>query len=134
MRHPVQLAANYSGVPPTCRLARGVALASLGFLVWLACASAPQPPSAIAREEPAAFIVQATDLATALEAVREVGGEVTHQLAVIRAVGARLTPSQRAELEARAGITRVWEDRAVNLQAMPPSPPTQGAKQLEAGE
>ncbi len=50
------------------------------------------------------------------------GGELTHELEVIRAVGARLTPSQRAALESLDGITRVWEDRPVSLQASLPAP------------
>ncbi len=156
MRQPVQLAPNHSGVPPTCRIAildgragtsssasgprtlleglRGVAVASLGFLFWLACSGAPPPAAAPVAEEPepAPFIVQGTDLATVLEAVRKVGGEVTHELAVIRAVGARLTPSQRAELETLDGITRIWEDRPVSLQTQRTSPET--ASRLAAGE
>ncbi len=161
MRQPVQLAPNHSGVPPTCRIAildgrtgeggpaasgrrtvleglRGVAIASLGFLVWLACAGTPQPvapigeqPNSPPKEEAAPFIVQGTDLATVLEAVRKVGGEVTHELAVIRAVGARLTPSQRAELEALDGIIRIWEDRPVSLQSRRTAPET--ASRLAAG-
>lgn len=143
MRQPVQRASSHSGVPPTRRLAildsrarvssttsgrlaglRGVAVASLGLLIWLACSAAPPPSATPAEEETSPFIVQGTDLATVLEAVREVGGEVTHELAVIRAVGARLTPSQRAELEALDGITRVWEDRPVSIQSLYPVPET----------
>ncbi len=153
MRHPVQLAPCHSGISPTCRLAildgraggtppgngprtlleglRGVAVASLGFMVWLACAGAPQPSAAPIEEEASPFIVQGTDLATVLEAVRQVGGEVTHELAVIRAVGARLTPSQRAELEALDGIIRIWEDRPVSLQSRRTAPET--ASRLAAG-
>ncbi len=146
MHHLVQLAPSHSEISAACRLAildgragaapagsglrslleslRGVAIASLGFLVWLACVAAPQPstapveeePAPIVEEEPVPFIVQGTDLATAIEAVREVGAEVTHELAVIRAVGARLTAAQRTQLEALDGITRVWEDRPVKIQ------------------
>ncbi len=164
MRQPVQLAPNHSGVPPTCRIAmldgrtggvgptgggprtvleglRGVAIASLGFLVWLACAGTPQPaapigeqPNSPPEEEAAPFIVQGTDLATVLEAVRKVGGEVTHELAVIRAVGARLTPSQRAQLEALDGITRVWEDRPVSIQSSRLTPPTSVASRFATVE
>ncbi len=170
MRHLVQLAPNHPEISTSCRLAildgtagttpsgsglrslleslRGVAVASLGFLVWLACSGAPQPSSGPVEEQPASpkvgsFIVQGTDLATVLEAVRKVGGEVTHELALIRAVGARLTASQRTELEGLEGITRIYEDRAVSIQAQRLEPdagsvgrPFEGrhAKHLEAGE
>ncbi len=161
MRYLVQLAPNHPETSTPCRLAildgavdtvapggglrnlleslRGVAVASLGFLVWLACSGAPQPAAAPAESEPpppsasSSFIVQGTDLATVLEAVRKVGGEVTHELAVIRAVGARLTASQRAELEKLEGITRIYEDRAVSIQARHPSPDG-AAGHLEAEE
>lgn len=96
---------------------RGTGVAALCLLFWLACSSAPEPTTSPIEEAAASFIVQGTDLATVTEAVRDVGGELTHELAVIRAVGARLTPSQRTALESLDGITRVWEDRSVNLQA-----------------
>ncbi len=109
---------------------RGAAV-GLGLMVWLACSGAPVPSQAPAEEgaqapvedssrtpaeETGAFIVQGKDLATALEAVRQVGGEVTHELGVIRAVGARLTERQRAALEELEGITRIYEDRPVRTQ------------------
>ncbi len=143
MRQLIQLAPNHPEISTPCRLAnldgiavpsgsgprtlleslRGFAVAGLGFVVWLACAGAPQPSQAPVEEEIGSFIVQGTDLATVLEAVREVGGEVTHELAVIRAVGARLTNRQRAALEERDGITRIYEDRAVSIQSVRPLPP-----------
>ena len=44
------------------------------------------------------LIVQGRDLATVAEAVRGVGGEITHELGIIDAVAARLTRAQRARL------------------------------------
>lgn len=58
-------------------------------------------------------IIQGPSLAAAQAAVRAVGAEVTHELRIIRAVAVRLTPAERAELEA-AGL-RLYEDRAVRL-------------------
>jgi hypothetical protein len=59
-------------------------------------------------ETATAVIVQGTDLASVAAAVRAVGGEITHELGIIDAVGARLTPSQIAQLEA---------DETLNVQA-----------------
>ncbi len=121
-------------LPAMLESLRGVAVAALCFLVWLGCSGAPQPATAAPEEEAAPFIVQGSDLATVLEAVRRVGGEITHELAVIRAVGARLTESQRAALEALDGITRVWEDRPVSIQAIRPAPDSATAGGLSARE
>ena len=46
-------------------------------------------------------IVQARDLAAASDAVRAVGGTVTHELDIINAVGARLTRAQATALRNR---------------------------------
>ncbi len=144
--------ARLSGAPvgrerrSSLEIRRGVV--GLGLMIWLACSGAPVPPQAPTEEntqapveessqspveeEIGAFIVQGTDLATALEAVRKVGGEVTHELGVIRAVGARLTESQRAALEGFEGITRIYEDRPVSTQQAPSRGDAPG--HLESGE
>ncbi len=150
------------GLPAVLESLRGVAIAGLCLLAWLGCSGASDPatvPSAEERpsageaspagvptdevppaeaaapsEEPAPYIVQGTDLATVVEAVRKVGGELTHELAVIRAVGARLTESQRQALEATSGITRIWEDRPVSLQTTRSSPERDAAGGLKLRE
>ena len=48
----------------------------------------PSPTSARSAAEPNRVIVQSADVASAASAVRQVGGEVTHELAIIDAVGA----------------------------------------------
>ncbi len=121
-------------LPAILETLRGVGIGALCFLAWLGCSGAPQP-AAVPSEEPSSpYIVQGSDLATVIEAVREVGGELTHELAVIRAVGARLTESQRARLEATLGITRIWEDRPVSLQATRPPPELSAADRLSVRE
>ena len=60
------------------------------------------------------YIVQAANLDQAKTAVIEVGGEVTHELDIIRAVGATLTADQLRAVRARDDVKRVYEDRAVN--------------------
>src|SRR5579862_6061154 len=51
------------------------------------------------------YIVQASSFAVALAAVKRVGGIVTHELAVIDAVAANLTPAQASALRSRRGLT-----------------------------
>ena len=61
-------------------------------------------------------IVQGDDVATAANAVRDVGGEITHMLAIIDAVAARIPAAQRTRLEERATL-RVYDDHAVEVAA-----------------
>ena len=72
-------------------------------------------------QEPARqrVIVQGIDLETAAERVRDAGGEITHRLGIIDAVGARLTAAQRTRLAASGAVRRIWEDRAVELATAP---------------
>lgn len=63
---------------------------------------------------PLELIVQAHDFATAAEAVRAAGGEVTHELASINAVGARLTLAQLALLMDLDGV-HVYENRGAEI-------------------
>lgn len=60
---------------------------------------------AAASRATALYIVQATQPRVAAEAVRSVGGRITHELAIIDAVAARLSPAQVAQLEKRPGLT-----------------------------
>lgn len=85
-------------------------------LLLVACgaaAAALMAPADPASHETAVkerFIVQAADLAGARAAVELVGGETTHELGVIRAVGAALTTAQRERLQGFKGL-RVYADR-----------------------
>ncbi len=107
-------------------LAAAPALAAL----LAACTSTAPPatePETVAEPETAEptadtgeaspFIVQGTDLAAVAAAVKEVGATVTHELKIIRAVGARLTAAQRAALEKHPAVTRIYEDRKVGINA-----------------
>ncbi|MBT8067046.1 MAG: S8 family peptidase [Gammaproteobacteria bacterium] len=60
------------------------------------------------------YIVQAANLDQARTAVIEAGGEVTHELDIIRSVGATLTRDQLKAVRARSDVKRVYEDRAVS--------------------
>jgi|GEM_PF-2454057 hypothetical protein len=69
--------------------------------------SAPRTTSAI---------VQSTSLAQASALVRGVGGTVTHELGIIDAVAANLTPSQLSTIKGQPGI-RLYGDSPVLLVA-----------------
>ncbi len=70
----------------------------------------------------ASVIVQGTDMASAAQAVRQIGGEVTRELGIINAVGAELTAEQRRALIEDA--FRVIADRGVSVA---------GAKKVKVG-
>lgn len=93
------------------------ALASLAA-AWAGTSTHPWAPAEGAAES---MIVQAADAATAAAAVGAVGGTVTHDLAVINAVGARLTASQGRALAARPGVARVYSDRALRSNGHAPT-------------
>ena len=61
--------------------------------------------------------MQGADLDEVLSAVEKAGGEVTHELRIIRAAGVRLTVEQRELLEADPAITKIWADRAVETDS-----------------
>ena len=63
----------------------------------------------------ASYIVQAADLETAVTAVQQVGGELTHELGIINAVGANLTAAQFAVLEKNSDITNLQENRQLQM-------------------
>ena len=69
----------------------------------------PVAPTA-APGAPVGYIVQATSAQLAAGAVTEVGGELTHRLEVIDAVGARLSAEQLTALRTRSGV-RIYDNR-----------------------
>ena len=54
------------------------------------------------------YIVQASDVVTAAAMVEYVGGEVTHELGVINAVGAKLSESQLRRLNSADVPLRIY--------------------------
>ncbi len=63
------------------------------------------PKSAPEQNEEALWsIVQASSVERAAAAVQAAGGEFVRELSIIRAVSARLTPTQKQQLESQAGI------------------------------
>ena len=69
----------------------------------------------------ASYIVQAASLEQAVGAVQDVGGEITHELGIINAVGARLTDGQRETLDALPQV-RTYRDREAQVAKRPVSP------------
>jgi serine protease AprX len=92
---------------------------ALGLLVAAAAGAAPAPAPeqdvvADAHSQVlTGYIVQAAALDVARDAVQAVGGEITHELGVIRAVGARLNESQLAALRQRPDVRGVFADTTV---------------------
>ncbi|MGB5623750.1 MAG: hypothetical protein WBN65_14755, partial [Gammaproteobacteria bacterium] len=61
------------------------------------------------------YIVQGTSLSAVKSLVAEQGGEITHELGVIRAVAADLTPDQAARLRVSPGIRRLYGNDSVEV-------------------
>jgi hypothetical protein len=68
-------------------------------------------------ESSEAYIVKGTSSERMAELVVEVGGKVTHELKIIRAVGARLTDDQRNTLAEHPDVSRIWRDREAKVQS-----------------
>ncbi|MGB5831456.1 MAG: S8 family serine peptidase, partial [Thiohalocapsa sp.] len=66
-----------------------------------------------ATEATRSVIVQGPDLAKLRAAVHDVGGTITHELGVIRALAVSLTPEQQDSLALQPGVGRMFENRAV---------------------
>ena len=86
-----------------------VALLSLALAMAGTLAPGPAGPSPAT----SSFIVQSIDAATAAAAVLAAGGGVERELGIINAVEARLTASQRRQLDRQVATARVWADREV---------------------
>ncbi len=73
-----------------------------------------------ADEAVSAYIVKGTSAERMAELVVEVGGKVTHELGIIRAVGAELTEAQRDALAEHPEVARIWHDREAEVQGETP--------------
>ncbi len=65
------------------------------------------------------YIAQGASLAGVKAAVVAAGGEITHELGIIRAVGARLTPNQYENLRAATAVQRLYENRSAETAKKP---------------
>ena len=92
----------------------GLALVlAVGIIVYAALALSPGKATQ-------AYIVQGHDLVSLQNAVEAVGGEVTHKLGIINAVGARLSDAELRALKQRQEVRRVYADSAVEITGKPP--------------
>ncbi len=82
----------------------------------IALTGAPAGPRGHDEAEVHSLIVQGTDAAAVAVAVQEVGGRITHELGIIRAVAADLTPAQERRLAGTRGL-RLYGSRQVELDA-----------------
>ncbi len=92
-------------------------------------------PGRATADSTANYIVQADTMARAVELVMQVGGRVGEELAIIRAVGADLTPQQLDELRALEAPVKIYENRAVQVRGDVPEtwfPSQVGAAELHA--
>jgi len=85
---------------------------ALGIGGGVAAAEAPaEAPTVVS------VIAQGADVETVAAAVDEVGGTVTRELRIIRAVAAEVTPSQERALARHEAVKRVWRDGTVEAQS-----------------
>ena len=78
--------------------------------------------TALPRKEPTeTYIVQGASLAQVRSAVDALGGEITHELEIIEAVGARLTARQHATIRASGVVRRLYDNRRVETAKKKPS-------------
>ena len=105
--------------------ARVFTLLAVALSVFCLACTAAKPGAEVAPQESTfAVIVQGSDFEAVTAAVLNVGGTITHELKIIRAVGARLTATQRADLEQDSAVSRIYEDRKVEVKSG--GPPTMG--------
>ncbi len=95
----------------------------LGFLLAMLSASCSLQSQTVPAVSPAqvqsasAYIVQASSVEAARKAVEAVGGVVTHDLTIIRAVGATLYPDQVEGLRSQPDVRQVFEDATVTTSS-----------------
>jgi len=94
----------------TCRIAEFAA--GVGLLSAVVLTALPS------RQATETYIVQGASLAGVKTAVESVGGEITHDLSVIRAVGAELNESQVSRLRSHAEQLNVFSNRSIRTASV----------------
>ena len=69
--------------------------------------------SAIQVAKSQSFIVQGRNLNTVIQAISDVGGKITHQLAIINGVGTLLDSNQYQSLLSNPSIKNIYKDRTI---------------------
>ena len=91
------------------------ALVTVSLMGFLWTASPPLTAEVDQVRQPARVIIQGGNVATILTAVRAVGGQVTHELGMIKGIGARLTPAQIRQLEKLERTLRIRPERTTTV-------------------
>lgn len=73
-----------------------------------------QLPSAEKITPQQSFIVQGYDIDVVTKAIEEVGGDITHTLAIINSVGATLNQAQQQQLQKKSEIKALYKDHSIN--------------------
>ena len=73
-----------------------------------------------AQEEVLSVIIQGSDIAALSAAVQGFGGDVTHELAIINAIGAELTTSQLRALKNTGLVKRIYPDAEAHAAQVEP--------------
>ena len=85
---------------------------TVAMLVAAALLGGGAGQSATPVETTSSAIVQASDAVSAARLVEAAGGTVTHELGIIRAVGARLTAAQRDRLAGLQGVLHLYDHQS----------------------
>ena len=93
------------------RMLRTLLEGGLTCLILACGAPLPQTTVADSTNATSTVIVQGADFEAAADAVASAGGTVTHELGIIRAVGARVTAAERRALERNGAGTGIFDDR-----------------------
>lgn len=99
------------------------AITTVSLLLLTCVAIADGAPEHNARAQTESYIVQADSLEAAVSAVTKVGGEITHRLGIINAVGAELSAVQYGKLATDKRV-RVQKDRQAGVSAVSLQPVT----------
>ena len=86
-------------------ISRFLAIGGIATAIALFAVNSVQPAAEPVSQTQASYIVQAGSAEQAREAIDAVGGDVTHELSIINAVGAALTPDELSRLETVDGLT-----------------------------
>jgi serine protease AprX len=81
--------------------------------LWMAAGPVARPAARPTHAEPESLIVQAADLERSREIVRAVGGTATHELGIIGAVAAELSPAQVQALREIRPTPRLYANATV---------------------
>ncbi|MDA1094512.1 MAG: hypothetical protein O3A25_14740 [Acidobacteria bacterium] len=88
------------------------------MIAALSCFQTAAVSAQPATETREAVLVQGSSLRAAIAAVCAVGGDVTHELGIINAVGATLTSNQLTALEAHDDSLRIRADRMTTVDSL----------------